>query len=503
MPKPSLDDIFNGTPKAGADSRPPLDDIFANKSISQEKQKIDVLDVLAGGSPEELKQKGLKYAKAGDMRMSNLAMGASAIQSAGKDLVTIPAHFFNQLLLNAPRSIANTAGFIYPENVQGDNIASKAVGGIAKAAGVAGAVTSPAARAIGGTINAPLRTKALVGGITGAAYAPTENFTNMGERAKNAAIGAAFPVVGAVISKIPPAVEVIKKIPDKFFRGGLTKQEAVRVTTEYGGSIGSLVEKVKTKLNQAIDFADEAYSKVFQSAPDNKFINIKPAIDESGRVLKRLGLITEKGNLTELGNSEIMKDSTYGKILDFYQSSNSISGVEKLQGKALTQGQMIKAFKADRETLVNKDQYLFLRDKLNSLYKNKPSDIDVSKVADSFYRSGENSGLKGLMEARKLEREAFRQSDRFLNRKSGDLKIATEGKLSRIGSGRPLSQQEMVHVKELQDYIKHPIIEDARQINRLNRAKEILATVKKEGLKWGVRGAVGGTAAGVGFKLLD
>ena len=293
------------------------------------------------------------------------------------------------------------------------------------------------------------------------------------------------------LSVIPHAIQTIKNIPDKFFRGGLTKAEALRVESEYGASNGSLVEIVKNKLNQAISYADDMYNKVFQKTPENKFINIRPSIEEAGRRLKRLGLITEKGNLTELGNSEISRDSVYGKLLDFYKSSNAISGVEKLQNKPLTQSQFLKAFRADRETYVNKDQYLFLRDKLNSLYKNKPSDIDVGKVVDSFYQAGEKSGLTGLQVARKLEREAFRQEGKFLNRNTGDLKIATEAKLNRIGTDKPLSRQEMQHILELQQYVKHPIIPDAAKINKLNRAKDIIKKTK-ERATWGGAGAITG-----------
>jgi len=285
----------------------------------------------------------------------------------------------------------------------------------------------------------------------------------------------------ALTKATPEAIKAIYNIPNKFFRGGLTKPEALRVESEYGASNGSLAETIKDKLNQALTYADDMYNKVFKGTPENKFINVKPAIKEAGNRLKRLGLITDTGSLTELGQSEIARDSVYGKLLDFYQSADAISGVEKLAGKSLTQGQMVRAMRAGRETLVNKEQFLFLRDKLNALYKNKPSDIDVSKVVDSFYQAGENSGLKGLQAARALEREAFYQEGKFLNRNTGDLKIATEAKLNRIGTDKPLSLQDTKHIEELQKYVKHPIISDAGKINKLNRAKKIIKTLKQRG----------------------
>jgi hypothetical protein len=227
------------------------------------------------------------------------------------------------------------------------------------------------------------------------------------------------------------------------------------------------------------------------SAPQGKKINIRPAIEQAGKKLKNLGLVTENGNMTELGNSEISRDSVYGKLLDFYQSSKAISGVEKLQGIPLTQGQMIKAVKADRETLVNKEQYTFFRDKLNSLYKNKPSDVDVGDVVNQFYTDGENSGIKGLQQARKLSREAFKKEEMFLNKNTGDLKIANEQKLSRIGTKKTLSKQELDHIRELEAYIGHPITRDATNINKINEAIDKINRIKKYG---GV--AVGGAIAG-------
>jgi len=309
--------------------------------------------------------------------------------------------------------------------------------------------------------------------------------------------GQEIATIGRVITKpIKEAVETIKNIPNRFFRGGLTKSEAIRVESQYGASNGTLLEQAKNTLDDITTQVDNTYNAVFKKAPENKFIDIKPSINEAGKRLKRLNLITEKGNLTELGQSEIAKDSVYGKLLDFYQSSKAISGVEKLEGRALTQSQMLRAFGAERQTLVNKDQYLFFRDKLNSLYKNKPSDIDVSRVVDKFYQAGEDSGLKGLQAARKLERKAFYYKGKFLN-ENGDFKLINEAKLNKVGIGK-LAQQDINHIQELQQYVKMPILDDAGKINKLNAAKQTIKNIKKYG-KYSAGGAVAGE---VGRKIV-
>ena len=340
----------------------------------------------------------------------------------------------------------------------------------------------------------------LLAGATGLAGAAA-----LGTGATKATMALA-PKVGGVVTSIAKSKKggaFPQAEGPKFLRGGLSKSEAARIQAEYGNSNGRLVDTIKTALNSKIDEANQAYQTAMDLAPEGKQINVRPAIEQAGTRLKRLGLITKDGNLTELGRSEIARDSVYGKLLDFYKSADAISGVRGLQGKtSFTQGQMIKSMRADRETLVNKDQYTFLRDKLNALYKGKPSDVDVSKVVNQFYMDGENSGIIGLQKARSLTRQAFRKQEMFLNGNTGDLKIATEQRLGRIGSKSTLSDQELTHIRELEQYIGRPIITDAVKINKLNRAAERFENLKKESLKWGVRGAVAGAGFEGGKKLV-
>lgn len=325
--------------------------------------------------------------------------------------------------------------------------------------------------------------------------------------ARTSGLGIDAALGSALMPKIPPvafregtklikstAGEIVgsaKGLGNKVLRGGLNPQEVSRIESEYGNNVGNLVDKVKRFLGFKAQEANTSYMKALASAPEGKQINIRPAIEEAGKRLKKLGLITEKGNLTELGNSEIAQDSVYGKLLDFYRGANAISGVEKLESKtSLTPNQIVKAMKAQRETLVNVDQYTFFRDKLNNLYKNKPSDVDVSKVVNQFYQDGENSGIKGLQKARELSRKSFEIQDRFIDSK-GDLKIANEAKLSKLGVGK-LSKQDLDHIKEIEDYIGQPIASEAEKINKINRSFKNIRRAKD----MAIGGAI--TALGLG-----
>jgi hypothetical protein len=323
-----------------------------------------------------------------------------------------------------------------------------------------------------------------------------------GELVKEAVNSPLGKVAGKGLSNLEAGAKTLRPNTN-FLRSGLPKEEAVRIGKEYGNSNATLVDVIKKKLGEKLAEADKTYQTAMNSAPQGKQINIRPAIEQAGKKLKNLGLITDTGNLTELGTSEISRDSVYGKLLDFYQSSNAISGVEKLQGRPLTQGQMIKAMKADRETLVNKEQYTFFRDKLNSLYKNKPSDVDVGDVVNQFYADGEKSGIKGLQQARKLSREAFKKKEMFLNSNTGDLKIANEQKLSRIGTKKTLSKQELDHIRELEAYVGHPITKDATNINKINAALERIKKIKKYGGTFAAGAIAGSLGKGMINRFAD
>lgn len=127
----------------------------------------------------------------------------SAVADTGRDMFATPAAYFNQWLLNNPRSILNKVGIEYP---QPESTAGKAG---YYAAGVAGAVQNPLAKVMGvGKIPAatsPLKTLGLAsaqGGALGAAYAP-EDFTDIKTRGKQAITGA---VVNSVISMFPKLI---------------------------------------------------------------------------------------------------------------------------------------------------------------------------------------------------------------------------------------------------------------------------------------------------------
>lgn len=293
------------------------------------------------------------------------------------------------------------------------------------------------------------------------------------------------------VAKFTPEIQKFardKNIPESAIRTIKTHgPQAIEHTKDSLGnySTDAISQKINNGFSEKRSFANKAYQQAMDNSPEGKQINIRPAIESAGRKLKRLGLINDKGKLTELGKSEIARDSVYGKLADFYNSADSISGVKGLKqagykpidfpnvGKALqhtTQdgkdiyvdggSKLKKLIQADQKTLVNKYQYTFLRDKLNSLYKNKSSDIDVGQVVNQFYSDGERAGIKGLQEARRLQRESFQAEENL--QKGG---MFGERGANKLDKYHTFTDAEKKHLNDVEKYINVPFTKDLEKVS--------------------------------------
>ena len=444
-----------------------------------------------------------------------LQMLSKNLMAAGKETyaegIAPWVHGASALAFGVPKATAEMTGtrkLIYPEQKslvgKGQRFVAEATGLLGGGAVKAGLAAAKLPFLAGKSLLKKIARSAVLGGTAGALQTPERSGIPLlapKERLEQAAVGAGL---GALVPPVSTGIEGVKRgigymgktaagyvnakiVPkanqmyqeavnkftpeiQKFAREKLKIPEGAintiktkgvnainAIGQKYGNSTDVIFQKIGAGFERVRKFADDAYDMAMNNAPEGKQINIRPAIEQAGNKLKRLGLITNKGKLTELGQSEIAQDNVYGKLLDFYKSANAISGVGRLQGRPLTQPQMIKVFKAMRGTKVNKEQYTFLRDKLNSLYKNKPSDVDVGRVVNQFYADGEASGIKGLQMARKLQRESFRAEGKFMN-KSGELKaFAGEKKLLKF---HELSKEQIRQLKKVEDYIGENFIDD-------------------------------------------
>lgn len=214
-----------------------------------------------------------------------------AAAKTGQDIATIPAHFFNQLAFNAPRSITEKMGYQYPSET--DN---PIAGPAAKIAGVAGLVTSPINKMIGGSIvGGAYKKAALEGAIGGALYSP-QDFTDLKARAMQGAVGGVLAPAAVGIAK--GASYAAKSAPEAFARFKANLGDAFKSGSKLK-QVASEIGNVKTEL---------------ENIKTNLIPNAKGDFNEAlvGQVYKN------KESLSKLG-SKIT--STYGKALDSIEGS--------------------------------------------------------------------------------------------------------------------------------------------------------------------------------------
>lgn len=260
--------------------------------------KKDLLDTLAGGSPEE--------------NLKTLGPNISAIQQTGKDLVSIPASFANMALFNAPKSLLETlTPYKYPAPSLTEKTNSPVAGVLAKASGVVGLVKSPltellsvkAPEAVAGNYPlaegvlgkmgirmTPQLSRFLTGAAIGGAWSP-EKFTDVHAREMNALGGGilntALPAVGdkavSMFKAIPETMTntaagidnfLIKALPKDFAYSknagrGLAKLGVVgKNFVEFAGNIADKITKVSDDLNLLVKSPDNV----------NKVVNVYDAL---------------------------------------------------------------------------------------------------------------------------------------------------------------------------------------------------------------------------------
>ncbi len=229
--------------------------------------------------------------------LTNLA----AVTGTLEDLIFYPAmHFGNQFLMNLPRSEEHKQGLEYPEKAN-----TPAGQLLSNLAGVAGAVTNPIGKIGIGVAKAPTTLANLAklsgaGALGGALYSPNDDPGNMRQRAEQATVGAAVPIVGAgisgALSKIPNKSQIAGRIVNSLIKplkkdfsygknpGLAVAQEGIIANdledlankigdrrNQIGQQIGDLVKKAKNPVNMrgVLSPIDAALSQARQAPNTN------------------------------------------------------------------------------------------------------------------------------------------------------------------------------------------------------------------------------------------
>lgn len=347
-------------------------------------------------------------------------MGA-ALQAGAEDVFSIPAAYFNQYLLNYPRSALKKLGFEYPK-------ARTAVGKAAYyAAGAKGLLETPT---LAGKLG---RGKALLpqmarGALTGAMYAP-EDLTDVNSRAWQAIFGAFMPAgirAAGTILRIPAkALRGLAQIPSKSvkwmkMRGADKIFTPMKERVDYVKSV--LAPKVfniyEQKTTQVLDRA----GKMFNTSLANikkPTIKLGSTFNKTRNILKNYDLIDERGFLkTNIKEKEIPQSIKI--IADMYSkmSEGSITRTGKVPVKISPR--------------VNKGFFQFYRQMLRSTQKSAGSfKQDVQSVIEGLYDDASKAGAKGIKEAKALYRQAMQFEDKFyydLKKMGNELQTAVNPK---------------------------------------------------------------------------
>jgi hypothetical protein len=427
---------------------------FFGGQISSRRKLEPIGDILKRNFKDAIKETGAHAAN-----IANTALlGAPqfvAQKFFGKD-------FFDESWIesDADRFASSALGFTVgaPQKiVQGAMKVGKAIKGAGLGAKVARGAITGAGAGVGMGIPDPKEYSTL-----------GESFSEMGRRVGgSAALGGTIPLVGAGVKNIaqgvkkvwnyaapdfiksqllPKAYSVYTKNLQKWGKGiqkfameKLKMPESAVKTVERKG-IDSVIA-TRERLNDSIDDiylriqqgfenknaeASLAYKKAMSgiSGRGNN-IPVTNTTKTMGKVLRKYGFIDSRGNLSRYADDPSLQNNVYRKMLDVYKRLG-----------LRTKGGAVK---------INKAQYKLLRDNLNDLYREKPSDIDLAKVMESFYDDGERAGFTGLKKARRLFRESREMTDKFMSKS-----LIKERKLSNF---HKLTGEEKRTIDDISKYI--------------------------------------------------
>lgn len=223
-----------------------------------------------------------------------------------------------------------------------------------------------------------------------------------------------------------------------------------------GDSVDGISQRINDGISRLHDGISNAWKEVLSRVPEGHPMTLDKTKGALGGVLNRLGFLKD-GKITTLAREKALKNTVYQKMIDLY---NLISkpiveqtGLLDAAGKPITR---------TTERVLSKEQWKMVRDMFGNLYKEKPTDMDLSVVRNALYADGEASGLKGLQSVRKASARMFKAEKKF---QGGAL--TKEGTLKRY---HKLAKQQQRDLDELASYIGDDFVDDLKVITAAQEA---------------------------------
>lgn len=439
----------------------------------------------------------------------------SAAAKTGRDITAIPASFFNQYLLNYPRSVTEKLGYEYPSET--DN---PVAGALAKGAGVAGALTSPIWKMLptlsgagrGASLPKVVR-GALEGAAGGALYSP-QDVTDLGARGTQAATGAALGggfVVGARAAKeVGPLLakgarriggvssKAIKWLKQRGSKNIFTPaKEAVdyvkthlapQVQEIYEKSVDDFIEpvrkyavdKLKVPVNAVNTITKMGYGRVKEVAAKfgnrvDDFVDVidnglDAKVEQAGNMFDESLAGLEKpyvnAGRTKNAASKILRENNFlkpnGDIVDGF-GAKEVPQVFKV---------IADVYERVRETnTLDVNDFRFFRRMIRKANKTSGEFyIDGSKVIDSLYDDVAHSGAVGIKDAKRAYAVA----------KGNQKAYQGKFKVNKLNKYHKMTKQELADINNIQKHIDDNFIDDLAAVT----AEKEMSVYQKRDIDW-------------------
>jgi len=253
-------------------------------------------------------------------------------------------------------------------------------------------------------------------------------------------------IVKSNIEKITPGIERFAKEKLKISQSAIDtiKRKGARAIQETETKLGN-TDNISQRIRQGLESKRLQADNLYRTVVD-KFtgtIDASPFRIKLGQILRQKGWVDQTGKPTNRFGAKL--DPVLDDLTRLHQDLRTVY-----------KGKNIKGFR------VPKEDFTTYRDLLGRLLKDRPSDVSIMQLREALYQSAERSGMKGIIQARNLERVA--------NQVEG--KLVKKGLVGEKGLGNfhNMTQEQLRALKEIEFYIKEPFIDD---LANLTAAKDL------------------------------
>jgi hypothetical protein len=229
-------------------------------------------------------------------------------------------------------------------------------------------------------------------------------------------------------------------------------EEDIKLTSDKNlNSTDPIVNRIQNGIIKKRELADKTYKGAVENFNGN--INSTGFYRNIEKSLQNKGWVDADGKPTVRYKAGL--SPTYDKLTDLYSDMT-----EKMEKTGLLDSSGKPILKTTTripgEKIITKEDFSTYRDALSDMLKEKPSDIAINKARSALYDAAENSGMKGIKQARTLYREA----EQF--EKDVPERLLKEGNLDKYHTWTEADKKSLQNVEK---YTGESFIDDLKKIS--------------------------------------